>query len=190
MNEWPNVTLKVHSIWTHTITSEQTKNQAKRTIIEWVMVGNSFCKHKDSATFWPDLETIMPPPNLFLTIIRSILDSFAWFLLSSEVTVYMQLLWLLLMPQKLHVYSRFQTHQKSCETKVGRIHTLLDHVIWQNISSPAPGTFISSLYEILFAQIYEVVLYKTIPLIKYCDFQKMSEEIGFLSAIFSHLPHL
>jgi len=51
MNECPNLTLEVHSIWTHTIASERTKNQAKRTIIEWVMVGHSFCKHKDSATF-------------------------------------------------------------------------------------------------------------------------------------------
>jgi hypothetical protein len=42
------------------------------------------------------------------------------------------------------------------------------------------GTFINSRYEILFVQIYGVVLYKTIPLIKYCDFQKVSEEIGGL----------
>ena len=49
MNEWPNLTLKVHSIWTHTIAFERTENEAKRTIIEWVMVGNSFCKQKDLA---------------------------------------------------------------------------------------------------------------------------------------------
>jgi len=116
MNEWPNITLEVHSIWTHTIAFERTENQVKRTIIEWVMVGNSFCKHKDSATFRPDLETIMPAANLFVTITRSIPVSFAWFLVRSEANVYVQLLWPLLMPQKLHIYSRFRTHQKSRET--------------------------------------------------------------------------
>src|SRR5882762_9537756 len=77
MNEGPNLTLEMQNICTHTIAFERTKNQVKRTINECVMVGNSFCKHKDSATFRPDLETIMPPANLFLTITRSIPDRFA-----------------------------------------------------------------------------------------------------------------
>src|SRR5882724_3901574 len=92
MNEGPNITLEMHSIFTHTIALEHTKNQAKRTINERVMVRKRFAGGIIVSKSGQKVAESLCLQKLFPTITHSIIVRFASFLVRSKAIVCVQML--------------------------------------------------------------------------------------------------